>query len=87
LEHRLAQLLPILLFEIFIHFHLPLIGGLLFNPMNLAAYFWLGLTIAYCRRVHSRKSLWLFLGLPIAFALPVIALFFRIAWETQSFGH
>jgi hypothetical protein len=82
-----SAFLPFLLFERFVHFNLPLIGGVLLNPMNIAAYLWLGLTITYCSRWHTKTSLWLFIAFPIAFALPVIGLLFRIAWETQSFGH
>jgi hypothetical protein len=60
---------PFVLFESFVHLGLPLYGGLLFNPMNLGAYAWLVLTITYCWRTRSKKSLWLFIGFPIAFAL------------------
>jgi hypothetical protein len=65
----------------------PIWGGLLFNPVILAAYLWLGVTILSWYRLRSRAAIWLFLGFPIAFAAPAIGILFRLAWMNQSFGH
>lgn len=40
---------------------------------------WLGLTIAYYRRVRTKKSKWLFALAPIAFVYPLAALLLAIA--------
>lgn len=65
----------------------PIWGGLLFNPINLAAYLWFGITVFTCYRARTKSALWLLLGFPIAFAAPAIGALMRYAWTSQHFGH
>ena len=48
--------------------------GVFLNPINLAAYFWLGITCVYYRRTRTRSAAWLFALFPIAFAEPALML-------------
>jgi hypothetical protein len=73
----LCAALPLGILALMIAFHLGALGGLLLNPVNLSAYLWLGLTIAYYRRTRTRLAKWLFALFPIAFALPV---WFALFW-------
>jgi len=57
--------------------------GVLFNPITLAALFWLGATSAYYWRTRSKKAAWIFALFPIAFAEPVI-IFCVWAWAQHS---
>ena len=48
--------------------------GMFLNPINLAAYFWLGITCVYYWRTRTRSAAWLFALFPIAFAEPALLL-------------
>ena len=48
--------------------------GIFLNPVNLAAYFWLGITCGYYRRTRTRSAAWLFALFLIAFAEPALML-------------
>jgi hypothetical protein len=72
-----CALLPIGFFLMLSSFNFPLWGGILLNPANVAAYLWLGLTIAYYRRTRSKLGKWLFAFFPVAFAIPVL---FGLFW-------
>ncbi|HLZ51230.1 MAG TPA: hypothetical protein VKP61_10780 [Candidatus Acidoferrum sp.] len=64
---------PLLITALGIHADMELSErGMLFNPINLAAFLWLGLTVLYYRHIRTKSAAWLFALFPIAFAEPVL---------------
>jgi hypothetical protein len=49
--------------------------GVLFNPITLAALFWLGATSVYYRRTRSKRAAWIFGLFPLAFAEPALIVY------------
>jgi hypothetical protein len=75
--------LPLLLFWLFLRLDLPLFGGPLFNPMNLAACLWLLVTIVNYRCTRTRTAKWLFVLFPVAFLPTAIGFLFWV-WAHGS---
>jgi sigma-70-like protein len=58
---------------------------MLFNPINLTAFLWLGLTVLNYRHARTKSAAWLFALFPIAFAEPVPACGFRSDFPRNKF--
>jgi hypothetical protein len=48
--------------------------AMLFNPINAAAFLWLGLAYFHYRRTRTKAAAWIFALFPIAFAEPFLLL-------------
>ena len=62
--------LPCLITAIYIHAGIEISSW--FNPVDLSALLWLGVTCIHCWRTRTRNSAWLFALFPIAFTEPVL---------------
>ena len=56
---------------VYIHFDLDS-SHVLFNPITLAASFWLGMTYLNYRYTRTRSAAWIFVLFPVAFAEPIL---------------
>jgi hypothetical protein len=70
-----SAFLPLLIAALYIHADIELTEWrMLFNPINLTAFLWLGLTVLHYRHTRTKSAAWLFALFPIAFAEPVLLL-------------
>jgi len=70
-----SAFLPLAITALYIHADIELSGWvMLFNPINMAAFLWLGFASFYYRRTRTKGAVWILALLPIAFAEPVLLL-------------
>jgi hypothetical protein len=74
--------LPLVIGVILIEANASLIGGALFNPVSIAAYTWLAITIANYKRSRTKAAAWLFALFPIAFGFPFLFVLFWLWGES-----
>ena len=66
---------PLLITAYYIHADLELSGwSMLFNPINFAAFLWVGITYLHYRHAKTKSAAWIFALFPVAFAEPVLLL-------------
>lgn len=63
--------LPCALTVVYIHFDIGS-SHVLFNPIDLAAFLWLGMTCFHYRNTRTKGAAWLFAMFPVAFVEPVL---------------
>jgi peptidoglycan/LPS O-acetylase OafA/YrhL len=61
------------------------ISHVLFNPITLAAFFWLGMTYLHYRQTRTRSAAWIFALFPVAFAEPflLLCLWISVKYSTK----
>jgi hypothetical protein len=70
-----SAFVPLAITAWYIHADIELSGwGMLFNPINLTAFLWLGLTYFHYSKERTKAAAWIFALFPIAFAEPLLLL-------------
>jgi hypothetical protein len=70
-----SAFLPLSIAAWYVHADYALSGlGIFLNPINLAAFLWLGVTCFHYQRTKTKGAAWIFALFPIAFGVPVLDL-------------
>jgi hypothetical protein len=66
---------PLLITAVYIYLDIELSSwSMLFNPINFAAFLWVGMTYLHYRHTKTKGAAWIFALFPVAFAEPFLLL-------------
>ncbi len=73
---------PLVITAFYIHADIKLAGwSVLFNPINFAAFLWVGMTYLHYRHTKTKGAAWIFALFPVAFAESLVLLWLWISVE------